>query len=255
MLPFAQRLFKKLVFNGRPAADNGADYREVVFTGDPADDARRIVEGRPTLVILIGATDTTGSRAQAVEAIWPASVPRPLYVIAEDSTAALARITEKSPEVRRRVFAVSAASMPSTTAHFVLRFNLAHPDEATQTLNPGTSYDAFYLLAYAVFAAGDQPVTGPALAGAMHRLLPPGTPIETGSTDVFSALSALSRGESIDLSGPSGSLDFDPESGEWSPDFTLLCATVDKSGHATDAESGLVQRGKSHALDGTIRCP
>jgi branched-chain amino acid transport system substrate-binding protein len=254
VLPFAQRLFRKLVFNGKPAADNGSDYREVVFTGDAADDARRIVQGRPTLVVLMGSGDATGSRAQAVEAIWPPSMPRPYYVIAEDTTATLAAIMEKSPEARHRVFAVSAASIPATTAHFVLRFNLAHAGEATETVNPGTTYDAFYMLAYAVFATGDQPVTGPAIAGAMRRLLPPGAPIETGSTDVFTALSALSRGESIDLSGPSGSLDFDPQSGEWSPDFTLLCAALDKSGHVTDAESGLVQRGKSHALEGTIRC-
>jgi branched-chain amino acid transport system substrate-binding protein len=136
-----------------------------------------------------------------------------------------------------------------------LRFNLLHPGEATETLNPGSSYDAFYLAAYAVFAAGDQPVTGPSIAGAMRRLLPPGTPLETGPTDVFSALSALSRGESTDLSGPSGSLDFNPDTGEWSPDFTLLCAAADKDGHATDAESGLLQRGPSRALEGAIHCP
>jgi hypothetical protein len=140
-----------------------------------------------------------------------------------------------------------------------LRYNLLHPGEATETLNPGASYDAFYLLAYSIFAAGDRPMTGPTLAGAMLRLLPPETgstaPIETGSTDVFAALSLLSRGESIDLSGPSGALDFNPATGEWSPDFTLLCAAIDKDGRAIDAESGLLLRGQSRALEGSIRCP
>lgn len=190
-----------------------------------------------------------------IEARWRGSAPRPVYVIVEDTSAILAPLLGKTLDPRR-VVAISAASVPGRTAHFVLRFNMLHPGEATETINPGTSYDGFYMAAYAALALGEQPVTGPAMAAAIPRLLPPGRPIETGSTDVFAALTALSRGENIDLSGTSGPMDFDAATGDWSPDFTLLCATVDRAGHAAkDEESGVVYAAKTGTVQGTTRCP
>jgi hypothetical protein len=172
----------------------------------------------------------------------------------EDTSAILAPIIGKTLD-RKRVFAMSNVDSPSN-AHFVLRFDMLHPGEATATINPGGSYDAFYMTSYAALSLGDQPVTGPAMAAAIPRLLPPGKHVETGSTDVFAALTALSRGENIDLSGTQGPMDFDPVTGDWSPDFTLLCPDVDASGRVTkDRDSGAVYRAKSHAVEGAVRCP
>jgi hypothetical protein len=60
----------------------------------------------------------------------------------------------------------------------------------------------------------------------------------------------------IDLSGPSGSLDFDSATGEWSPDFTLLCADVGRDSRTrADVESGVSYVGATGKVAGTIRCP
>ncbi|HEY8089312.1 MAG TPA: hypothetical protein VIF09_15740, partial [Polyangiaceae bacterium] len=259
VLPFAQRLYQGLTFNGKSARDNGEDYREVLF-GDTSTPeglkraASAIVAARPTIVVSIGQEEKVLPTVREVEASWPASVPRPTYLIVEDTAAILAPLLGKSLD-RRRVFAMSSVEMPSD-AHFLLRFNMLHPGEATATINPGGSYDAFYMAAYAALSLGDRPVTGPAMAAAIPRLLPPGRHVETGSTDVFAALTALSRGENIDLSGTQGPMDFDPVTGDWSPDFTLLCPYVDRDGKVTkDRDSGAVYRARSHAVEGAVRCP
>jgi ABC-type branched-subunit amino acid transport system substrate-binding protein len=260
VLPFAQRLYQELRFNGKSATENGAGYREVLFGDTAAPDglarvASAIVSGRPTIVVTIGQEEKVLPTVREVEARWPRDVPRPTYVIVEDTSAILAPLIGKTLD-RRRVFAISNTGMPATTAHFVLRFNMLHPGEASETINPGGSYDAFYMAAYAALALGDGPVTGPAMAAAIPRLLPPGRPIETGPTDVFAALTTLSRNENIDLSGVQGPMDFDPVTGDWSPDFTLLCPAIDREGHvAKDRESGASYVAKTRSVVGTARCP
>jgi branched-chain amino acid transport system substrate-binding protein len=217
--------------------------------------ATSIVQGRPSIIVVLGQPEKVIPTLGEVETRWPASSPRPTYLIVEDSSVTLAPLIGKKIDARR-VFAISSATVPTRTAHFVLRFNMVHPGEATETINPGGSYDGFYMAAYAALALGDRAVTGPAMAAAIPRLLPPGRPIETGPTDVFAALTALSRGENIDLSGTSGSMDFDPVTGEWSPDFTLLCPAVDREGHVTrDRESGVTYVAKTRSVEGTLRCP
>jgi hypothetical protein len=259
-LPFAETLHRTLTFNGKTAEGNGDDYREVVLAGEASPDrfakaASEVLRGRPTLVVFIADSEQTPPVVQALEAAWPAGTPRPTYVLSEDSTMTLASFIGTSAERRHRVFATGAATIPSTESHFVLEFNLAHPGEATETLNPGCTYDAFYMLAYAAFAAGaDRPITGPALARTLPRLLPPGHPIRTGRTDVLSAVKELAAGN-IDLSGPSGALDFDATTGEWSPEFTLLCADVgrDRRPHA-DTNSGVTYVAATGKASGAMRC-
>jgi ABC-type branched-subunit amino acid transport system substrate-binding protein len=259
-LPFAQTFYRSLVLNGKPAAENGDDYREAVLDDAAAKDAyralaARVAQNAPTIVVFVTSSDQTQPIVESLEAQWPAAEPRPTYVLSEDSTVTLASFIGKDPQRRRRVFATGGASAPGT-AHFVLRFNLAHPGEATETLNPASSYDAFYLLAYASFALGDKPVTGPAIASAIPRLLPPGRPVETGPTDLFSALAALEKGENVDLSGPSGSLDFDPETAEWSPDFALFCPGLGHDGRVTDdVSAGATYVARTRRVEGTVQCP
>jgi tRNA A-37 threonylcarbamoyl transferase component Bud32/ABC-type branched-subunit amino acid transport system substrate-binding protein len=261
ILPFAQELYRGLVFNGRPAADNGNDYHEVIF-GDPSNSeqveraAGEVIAARPTIVVLLGSAEELRTTVDRVEKSWPAGEPRPWYVAAENTTAVLESFIGTSAERRHRVFAVSQADVPVLSAHFVLRFNLEYPGEATSTITPATAYDAFYMLAYAVAAQREAAVSGAAIGGSIRRLLPPGRTIQSGPTDILAALTALSRGESIDLTGPSGSLDFDPVTGEWSPDFSLLCSVVGAdAGAGGDVESGVTYVGKDRTVEGKLRCP
>ena len=48
----------------------------------------------------------------------------------------------------------------AANARFVARYNEAFADTVTRTFSPNSSYDAFYVVAYATYAIGDAPVTG-----------------------------------------------------------------------------------------------
>jgi branched-chain amino acid transport system substrate-binding protein len=262
LIPFAQRLYRSLVFNGKTAVENGDAYRELEFADAHADGgdgvervARAVIDARPSIVILLGDATQPVVAVDSIEARWPPDQPRPTYLLADDSTDTLSGFTRMGAEHRHRVFALASALVPATTSHFVVRFNLAHPGEATDALNPGSSYDAFYLLAYAVFTQGSAEMTGPVIGSGIVRLLPPGKPVETGPADVLVTLASLARGDDVDLGGPSGSLDLDPATGEWQPDFTLTCPVADAVGRPADAESGITYSAKQRRVEGVLRCP
>jgi len=124
------------------------------------------------------------------------------------------------------------------------------------TLSPGSVYDAFYVLAYAIYAAGDRPVRGSDIARSIARLLPPGQPIDVGPTGILDAFTALGEGRNIDLDGAATRLDFDMATGNTASDFAVLCVTTDERGVADDdIESGLVWRATTRRLEGRMSCP
>jgi hypothetical protein len=67
------------------------------------------------------------------------------------------------------------------------------------------------------------PITGRSLAAAIRRLQPPGEPLEVGPAGIYPALKTLGRGGNIDLRGTLTTLDFDPETGDATADFTMSC--------------------------------
>jgi branched-chain amino acid transport system substrate-binding protein len=137
-----------------------------------------------------------------------------------------------------------------------MHYNETYGAELTRVDAPSTAYDAFYLLAYASFALGDQIPTGLNLARAMARLVPPGTPVEVGPSAIFDALTRLQEGASIDLNGTGGPLDFDLSTGESPVDLSITCVDVDRDGRGTgNIESGAVFLAHTHQIVGTMKCP
>ena len=128
---------------------------------------------------------------------------------------------------------------------------------AELTRSVRAAYDAFYLLAYAVLSLGSRPVDGPAIGSALARMSHAGAPLRAGEGDMSAALAALSGGETLALSGSSGALDLDPGTGEWAPDFRLLCPEVDAQGRATtgDRDSGVRYVPRTHKVTGSLACP
>jgi len=258
---FADALYKQLAFNGKTAVENDQDYREITFPmtassdADVASVADRIALAAPSVVILLGTFAATTPMVEAVESRWKGGA-RPTYVVANDTLELFASFLGDDVDRRRRLFAIESKSVPEN-ARFVVRYNEAHRDQVSRALNPGVSYDAFYLLAYATFALQGENVTGAALGRAVARLVPPGKSIEVGPSHVFDALTALARDGRIDLLGTQSSLDFDLATGEVPFDFALLCAAVGPDGRATpdSVESGVVYRAKTGRIEGTMRCP
>ena len=137
-----------------------------------------------------------------------------------------------------------------------MHYNETTPEKITRGFAPNTTYDAFYLLAYATYAASGEPLTGASLSRAIARLLPPGRPIDVGPAGIFEAYATLRRGENIDLNGAFGTLDFDMTTGEVPFDQALLCASIDETGKAADSiESGVLFRSRTDSLEGALRCP
>jgi branched-chain amino acid transport system substrate-binding protein len=160
----------------------------------------------------------------------------------------------KTAERRRRFFSVTSVSSTPANARVVARYSQVYSDDDTRTFSPNSSYDAFYLLAYAALALGEEPATGPALARAIARTLPPGRPIDVGPSGIFDALNTLAAGERIDLNGATGRLDFDMETGEAPVDLAVLCVRSDSNG-IENVESGLVYDAREGALRGAMHCP
>ncbi len=257
---FAEVLYKQLEFNGKPAVKNGDDYHEVVFHVGASVEAiarvaARIADRAPSLVIVIA--EASPALVAAIEARGKPGASRPTFLIANDTLDLFKSFLGKNVDRRRRLFAIQSDSSSTTNARFTLRYNEAHAEKVSVTFNPGPTYDAFYLLAYGAFALKSDAVTGPALARAFERLVPPGKPVEVGPSHVFDALRELAAGRRIDLYGSASPLDFNLANGEAASDFALLCAGIDVDGRATDkdVESGVVFRSVTRRIEGTLRCP
>lgn len=185
----------------------------------------------------------------AIEAGW-ADGPRPRYVYGGASPEILLAVQREHPTFSSRFFTIAAQESPTSAkvqAHYHAAFGSG---EDPREISP-TPYDAFYVLAYAALALGDEPVSGRALARAIRRLVPPGEPVEVGPAGIYPALNVLAAGGSIDLQGTLTNLDFDPVTGDPAADFAMFCLRdgpgLFESDTRYDAASG--------SIIGLGRCP
>jgi hypothetical protein len=261
---FGEAFFRGLVFNGKPAVDNGSAYQEIVIPAraptapELGSLANAIVAAEPSFVVLAGSYLATVPLIGEIEGRAAAARLHPTYVVASDSSELFAPFLGSNVGRRRRFFAVQSLSNTVANARFVMRYNEAHPTApVSRETNPASTYDAFYLLAYGAFALGTEAPSGAALARAFGRLLPPGPAIEVGPSDLDRGLESLATSGRVDLVGTQSGLDLDAETGETPSDFALLCAAIDGHGRATgeDVESGVVYRARARAVDGTLGCP
>jgi branched-chain amino acid transport system substrate-binding protein len=266
---FAESLYRRLRFNGKSAKDNGANYEEVTVPGDTiatedlARTADRVASLRPSFVVMLLQPDEEVALVAAIEASSKAR--KPVYLAAIRNAGDFAQFVGFSADRRSRLLAIDSLSDSLANARFVLRYNAAYAgrDAVTREVNPGATYDAFYLLAYGTFAAGDGELTGDTIARGFARIVPapagaPARPaVEVGPTAVFDGITGVVSGTGIDLQGTQSDLDFDVETGEAPSDFEILCAAVDKRGNATGeaASSGVVYRARRHGVEGALRCP
>ena len=96
---------------------------------------------------------------------------------------------------------------------YVARFNGQKPSQYSFTAN---AYDAAYCLSLAVAAAirdGTGLVTGATTAAGLTRLSK-GTAFELRASQFLPASQQLAAGNTVDVDGASGALDFDPQKGE-----------------------------------------
>jgi branched-chain amino acid transport system substrate-binding protein len=204
-----------------------------------------VVAYAPHLVLDGGGSDAV---IAAIEEAG-SSGPRPLYIFGGTSPEVIKAITRAQPDFPARFFTIGTRDNPTSDkmqAHVQAVFG----GDASELSS--TPYDAFYVLAYAAIALGEEPVSGRALARAIRRLVPPGEPVEVGPAGIYPALNVLAAGGTIDLQGTLTSLDFDPVSGDATADFALFCLSAD--GEAV-IESDLHFDPVTAALIGEGGCP
>ncbi len=257
-------LLDALRFNGRSVVENGDDFRRFVIDASTPEstttDSKAAVGElglfAPNVIVLSSDVAAVRQLVEPLEKAWSAARPRPVYVAVSQLPSLAVEWSGASAERRRRFFGVLPLAMTSVNARFVMHFNEGAPKRVTATDAPNTSYDSFYVLAYASYAVGTQRVTGTALASAIARLVPPGKPADVGPDGIFDAYSTLQRGEKIDLNGAFGSLDFDLTTGDEPFQFAVECIGTNEEGRANHGiESGLVYASGTDRLEGTMRCP
>jgi ABC-type branched-subunit amino acid transport system substrate-binding protein len=280
-LGFADALFRTLRFNGRAALENEGAYHEFVYadasrsgtsqkpsssgaaSANLDEVAAKLVAFAPQVIVDFGGDDPFVGILERVEKSWPESAVRPRYVKAGTFAPSVVQFLGASPERRHRFLGLTSESSTAANARFVARYNETYEDSVTRTFSPNSSYDAFYVVAYAALALGDGSITGSSLSGAVGRLLPPGKAIDVGPSAIFDALNELAAGRNIDLYGATGRLDFDLHTGDAPIDIAVLCAASDDHkvgrnqtpGAPSVRESGLVYDATARALVGELRCP
>jgi serine/threonine-protein kinase len=264
-LSVSDAYLSKLRVNGKTALENGAAYREFVVADDvdaekDAALVREVLRFRPHVILLPGVdSGATARLLEPIESGWSdGESVRPRYVVSgyifgDDFFAFLG----KSAQRRRRFLGVNPPATTRPNAKLTMHYNETFSPKVALTASPGAVYDAVYVLAYALYALGDEPVTGTAIARAIGRLVPPAVPVDVGPANIFDAFNGLRGGGHIDLEGAATRLDFDLATGDSPTDFAVLCIGVDDQGRASHAvESSVTYRTAAGRLDHLpLNCP
>jgi serine/threonine-protein kinase len=257
---FSDSLVSLLRFNGASVPENGERFVETVVERPPSADAGSPVALAPFLAMQPDIVVFFGSYfipwvVLPLEAAWPSGAPRPVYLDALPfDEEALALLPAGDASLRRRMFAVQTETYTAVNTKFTLHYNATFTDKVTPVLSPNTTYDALFLLGYAVHALPAGPVDGASIARAFPRLLGPGPRIEVGPAQILEALGSLDRGETIDLQGAGTDLDLDARTGESPTNQVILCLEVGADGRTKALDSGLLLDAKTGKMRGPSRC-
>ncbi len=218
---FVSALLEKLVFNGKPALENGPAFlartTENPQEGSPVIPqvhAAAIVSFEPDVVVVAMGEDFPKHYLPQIEATWTSAKPKPHYVMTALSSNAspFASVIGSTDDLRRRLSGTRPVTDP-VVADAILAYETRYFNRFNYERADGnfSGYDAFYATAYAIAGAAitDPVLDGPHIDAAFGRLRS-GPAIEVGLTKVGTALELLGiPGASIDLHGFVTPLDWD----------------------------------------------
>jgi serine/threonine protein kinase len=259
-LAFGDALLSHLTLNGRPAAQNEHDLRQILLAGPSSvsDAATALVDFAPHLLVLFDRWDVLLPLIRELERRWPATEPsRPTYFVPWMlASRDLFDFIGDDAQRRKRFFGLSTPANTQTNGKFVLRYNEVFAEHTTLATSPSTAYDAAYLLAYAASAIpGDEDVTGAGLAKRLATFGVEGPSIEVGPGSIAAGVRAAQTQRGLHLLGATSDLALDPRAGEIGADEVLMCVAVDEKGRAFDGrESGLRWDARAKRLGGKFDC-
>ena len=269
----ASALQTSLSFNGKSAVDNlTGGTLSVIDYGDP-DTATpdyaatlqtintSLAAAAPHVVFLLGTNEVVGELLVKLEALtWPGG-KKPTYLFPDGGLIPeLWAAVGTTTDLRKRIFGSAPGTNNAIYQLFKGRYAAAIKDGTTADVGgTAASYDALYLLAYAIAAISDKPLTGANINEGLKRLVPPGTDSQPGLSNINTAFGILSSGKNLDYSGASGPLTFDVVKGEAPSDIQIWCLpTEDKSATgkaAAGTNSGLFFDATLNAMSGPSLSP
>ncbi len=217
-----------LVLNGKPLSDstnlgnhvhiNGYDY-----TADNQDAiVQEYLAFLPDIIVLAGTAEAITKVMNPLEAAWPASAPRPSYVLIDSvKVPDLITAVTGNDDLRSRIRGTGVTPSPMSTPvydAFKVDYQIAYPN-SSMVSGMGPAYDAAYAIAFALAAKKDEPVSGTAIAEGL-RMLGSGDTMEIGATKATTAFQRLAAGQSIDALGTYSAL-------SWSKDGTVVGGTLE----------------------------
>jgi len=227
-------------WNGKGVVSNQADGNylgSTILIADPkpADIGLKVAQYRPDIVISTAGVPFTAMNGvlDSIEASWGAfgPEPRPMYILSPINAGDLGRVEAyieselaniaSDSDASRRFLGISAAAAedPTLKNEFQTRLRMQFPGADLESEN---FYDAFYYLAYSIYAAG--PVTGPAISQGMLRILGGPQAYGVGPKDITNVLSALAVPMSrIELDGTLGAPNFDLKLGTRIDPGSVFC--------------------------------
>jgi ABC-type branched-subunit amino acid transport system substrate-binding protein len=261
-----------LVFNGRAATQNGANYGTYNYGLDSDPDAgavyaetvNELLALAPHVVIIVGTREAIVDILSPLEQKWAEPAFRPRYILT-DGTYPLPELiaaVSGNEDLRSRIIGTTPGTNSPEFQGFVQYYNGTFHDGTVPIESTAGTYDAAYMLAYAAAAVGAN-VTGATLTGAFPRLVSPevdsgAARVDVGFGAINSTLDTLADGGSVVLNGVSGPLDFDLATGDTRTDIQLWCLRRSDGGATFETTSvyyGAVSNTLENLPDGGSICP
>lgn len=246
----ADAVTPQLSFNGKSAADNDTNFRRIAYEDSADVDYTTVVSQvvdknkPPHIVMLFGTTEIVTNLLTGIEDAWDSlnpQPPRPYYLMPDGGKVdELIEAIGGDDGLRKRIRGTAPAVGGALYDGFSLRYKAyfaSDPEYSEPGAYAENGYDAAYLLAYAILAIGDKPVSGANINDGLKKMSK-GTSINAGSTDINKAFSALQSTQEIDFNGASGPLNFDPKTGEARTDIEVWCVGRDEEMNAGFESSG-----------------
>ena len=247
--------------NGKPIGDvsnaglsEGRTYSPNPMDLEPQIAATLAASPRPAIVVLFGSTEVVTKFIAPLESRWGVGAPRPLYLLADGGQKTeLLDLAAADDTLRKRVRgSVPAASRASSNFDsFVFKYEGQFGGPAPSVFGMAGTYDAMFLLGYAIAAAGPRPITGDELQKGLGRLVS-GTRINVGGTSMNAGFQALTSPGTFDFDGASGPLDFDLATGEARSNIDVWCIAKDATGRPIFVPSKRLFDATTNAMSGTF---
>lgn len=265
----ANNLNNTLKINGKSLADNFTDgnYVQVNYGTkfDPATPdglaaltsaSGKAIDFAPHLILFASTAEVTTMETQ-IESGWKNAAYRPRYLHilgGYPSPPLIAAIKGATDDWRKRVGGLYFNPGPTNKnwgpfkLSYAGDFNTGDPKvDGAPNIFAADGYDAYYLAALSIIAAGDVPLSGTVVAGGVQKLVPapagqPARPrIDVGVGNIAQIISAINAG-GVDLQGAGTNLDSDVirpyrvgGGGSTPHDITLWCLNPEFKPYETGA--------------------